>query len=259
MFTWFKSAPPEAPAPIAEQPHIQFLCAPEDEGVIAPPIPAAKSMPDWFRALPAIDPAARSATNHGLTIKRCMPFLDAMTAGWIIPLAAEVRIAVSDGGRKVDCGWEFDRTMISNHDAGQVAGHPRLPSPPIKFHNHWTIVTPPGWSCLFVAPLNRTHPGFDMLSGIVDTDSYRSPVHFPFFPPAADGLYTIDAGTPIVQVIPFRRDASALAMTAEIRAETDPEADTRERVRRSTMARTGWYRTEARDRAAKRPQPITES
>ena len=28
------------------------------------------------------------ATNDGVTVKRCLPFLDAMTTGWIIPLAS---------------------------------------------------------------------------------------------------------------------------------------------------------------------------
>ena len=175
-----------------EQPLIHFLCEPDNLGVIAPPLPAAKSVPDWFKALPPVDRRALSATNNALTIKRCLPFIDAMTAGWIIPLAASVRLEVSQSGGKVDIGWEFDRPMISEHAPGQVAGHPRAPSPPLKFHNHWTIVTPPGWSSLFVAPLNRPHPAFDVLAGIVDTDSYRSPVHFPFFPPAADGVYEIE-------------------------------------------------------------------
>lgn len=230
----------------SDSPLITFHCAPDDLGVIAPPVAAVKAMPDWFRALPAIDHATLSAHDNGMTIKRCMPFLDALSAGWIIPLAATVRLEVTESGRKVDCGWEFDRTMISNHSQQQVGGHPRLPSPPMKFHNHWTIVTPVGWSCLFVAPLNQPHPAFDVLAGIVDTDTYRSQVHFPFFPPAADGTYTIEAGTPLIQVFPFRRDASALAMSADVRAATPEEAAERERIRRSTMAREGWYRTEAR-------------
>jgi hypothetical protein len=74
---------PEADAPV-----ISFVCAPEDKGVIAEPVPAKTSLPDWFRRLPAIDGANVSATNNGLTVKRCMPFLDAMTLGFILPLAA---------------------------------------------------------------------------------------------------------------------------------------------------------------------------
>ena len=71
--------------------------------------------------------------------------------------------------------------------------------------------------------------------GVVDTDSYTSLIHFPFFAKAHDGLYTIERGTPIAQVVPFRRDLSGLAMEADIRSETIAEAKNRERIRRSTM------------------------
>src|SRR5688572_29959675 len=80
---------------------IRFLCKPEDHGVIAEPVPAKTVLPDWFRKLPPVDKQQTSATNSGLTIKRCMPFLDAMTTGWILPLAASVRLDIKDEGRTV--------------------------------------------------------------------------------------------------------------------------------------------------------------
>ena len=223
---------------------IEFLCQPEDEGVLASPQPAREIMPDWFKRLPAVDKERLSATNNGQTVKRCMPFLDALTTGWILPLAATVRLEITDDGKTVNAGWDFDRTMISYHGKHQVAGHPHLPRPPSKFHNFWTIRTPPGWSCLFTPPLNRVNPVFEIVSGVVDTDLYVSPIHFPFFATAEDGLYVLEKGTPLAQVIPFRRDAAALP--AEIRAETPEDAATSKRVYRNTIAADGWYRKSAR-------------
>lgn len=249
MRNWFGSAPsslPEEPRASPDAPAISFRCAPEDAGVIAEPMAAKQAMPDWFKRLPPVQRDVLSPSNTGLTVKRCMPFLDALTTGWIIPLAATVRLEIGDGGTKIDCGWDFDKDMVSPHGIGQVAGHPRLPMPPMKFHNYWAIETPPGWSCLFVPPLNRPNPVFEIASGVVDTDSYRSLIHFPFFALAGEGVHVVPAGTPVVQVIPFRRDASALAMSAEVRTETGDEADDRERIRRSTMAVEGWYREIAR-------------
>ena len=169
------------PAPI-----IEFRCAPEDKAVIAEPLPAKKVLPDWFRALPAVDKNHVSVSDNGLTIKRCMPFLDAMMTGWILPLAADVRLEIKDDGQTVNAGWEFDKVMVSNHNSHQVKGNPREPRPPCKFHNYWTIVTPPGWSCLFVAPLNRTQGVFEASAGIIDADKYKSLIHFPLFPIADD-------------------------------------------------------------------------
>jgi len=225
---------------------IRFLCAAEDDGVIAPPIPAKAYLPDWFRKLPAVDEAQLSTTDTGLTIKRCVPFLDAMTTGWILPRPATVRLEYRDGGRTVEAGWDFDRTLVSFHGGHQVRGNPWGDRAACKFHNYWTIVTPPGWSCLFLNPLNRPNGLFEVVAGIVDTDTYRAPVHLPFFPTGPDGLHVIEKGSPMVQVIPFRREDSAVA--ADIRAETAAEAASRTAVTRNTRATPGWYRTDARAR-----------
>jgi hypothetical protein len=229
-----------------QKPRIEFLCRPEDQGVLAPPVPAKEAMPEWFKRLPAVDRAHLTPTSNGLTVKRCMPFIDALGAGWILPLAATVRLDISDGGRTVNSGWEFDREMVSNHGAHQVAGNPREPRPPCKFHNYWTIRTPPGWSCLFVPPLNRPNGVVEIVSGVVDTDAYASLIHFPFFAVAADGLYVLEKGTPLVQVIPFKREATNLP--GLVRAETAADAAERQRIRRNTLAGEGWYRKFARAR-----------
>jgi hypothetical protein len=223
---------------------IEFLCRPEDKGVIAEPVPAKGALPAWFRQLPGIETSQLSATNNGLTVKRCLPFVDAMSAGWIIPLAAAVRLEVGDGGQTVTAGWEFDREMVSNHAPFQFAGSPYAPRPPMKFHNYWTIRTPKGWSCLFLPPINRPNGVIEVLSGIVDTDIYTSPVNFPFVATAPDGVYTLKRGTPLVQVIPFRR--ADLGLKGSIRAESEEEAEERERIRRATNAGDGWYKQHAR-------------
>lgn len=232
--------------------NIEFLCEPLDFGVIAEPVPARMAMPDWFKRLPAIDGSVVSATNNGLTIKRCMPFLDAMTLGYILPLAATVRLEVKEDGHKVDVGWEFDKTMVSNHGSHQVNGHPLGNRPPMKFHNYWTIKTPPGWSCLFVAPLNRPSFPVEIISGVVDTDTYASLVNFPFFATGEDGVHTLAKGTPLVQVIPFKREEAAIhpridklggeRLALKVIEEKPQESAERIKILRNTLSVEGWYR-----------------
>jgi hypothetical protein len=227
-----------------QTPKIRFLCEPRDFGVIAEPRPAKTAMPDWFRKIPPVDLERVGARDNAITVKRCMPFLDALTTGWILPLAAEVRLEIKDQGSSVESGWQFDRTMVSNHSPHQVTGHPHAARPPCKFHNYWSIRTAPGWSCLFVPPLNRPNGVFEAVAGIVDTDTYSAHIHFPFFPIGPDGVHIIEKGTPIVQVIPFRR--ADVNVEAEVRVETADEATERERVFRNTLAGNGWYRKFAR-------------
>src|SRR6185312_8553813 len=70
---------------------VTFRCPPELAAILPPPIPAVEGLPDWFKALPqkAFNPLTQEATQ---TVKRCPPFIDAMTYGFLIPLAADVRI-----------------------------------------------------------------------------------------------------------------------------------------------------------------------
>ncbi len=108
---------------------------------------------------------------------------------------------------------------------------------PASFHKYWTVITPPGWSCLFVPLLNRPNPLFQVFAGVVDTDTYRSLIHFPFVATAPDGVHTLEKGTPLVQCIPFRRETAAIE--GEIGPETKDEAETRERIRRLTARAKG--------------------
>ena len=226
------------------QPRVEFLCKPEDLGVVAEPVPAREVQPAWLKKLRGRDRAELSAANNALTVKRCVPFLDALSIGWILPLAATVRLEIRDEGRDVQAGWELDAEMVSSHNAFQAAGHPREPRPTFKFHNPWTIRTPAGWSCLFTPPLNRPSELIEVFSGVVDTDRYPSPVNFPFVPIGEDGVHVLPKGTPLVQVIPFARED----VEANVRAETGDEAGERERAHRNTLAGEGWYRARSKGR-----------
>jgi hypothetical protein len=76
-----------------------------------------------------------------------MPFLDVKNTGWIIPLPATVRLKASNGGRDVEAGRDCDRTLVRFHGADRVRANPKEPRVACKFHNFWTILAPPGWSC----------------------------------------------------------------------------------------------------------------
>jgi hypothetical protein len=70
-------------------------------------------------------------------------------------------------------------------------------------------------------------------------------VNLPFIATGSDGVHVLPKGTPLVQVVPFRRDTG---LTASIGPETDDEQETRRRVHRNTQAGDGWYRRMARAR-----------
>jgi hypothetical protein len=191
---------------------LTFRCAPELVSVLPPPFPAVEGLPDWFKALPqkSYNPLTGADTQ---TVKRCPPFIDAMTFGFLIPLPCDVHV---ENG---EFTWHFDlpinssnvstRSPISFHDAAQVVGTPYEEGDRfiIKFFNFWTIEAPPGYSLLFTHPVNRRDLPFTTLTGLVDADSYHeAQVHFPAHWHNADFKGTLARGTPVVQCIPVRRD-----------------------------------------------------
>ena len=185
---------------------IRFLCDSKVENAIPKPYPAKKLIPDWYKSLKPFHESNDTFVPTP-TLKRCPPFLDAMSAGWIIPLAAEIHFEVIDQGTGVNWKYDFPYPMVEAHKLKQIETHPKYPMVPLKFLNHWLIQTPPGWSTLFVAPLNRPDDKLELLSGIVETDKYFEYVNFPGFIKVTDHSYLhLPVGYPLMQAIPFKRN-----------------------------------------------------
>lgn len=179
---------------------------------IEQPKPASKLVPDWYKNTQSYINEERKPTGAGATsatIKRCMPVFDAITAGYIIESPADVFVSIKDGGQWFE--WS-DFGLINFHPIEQAPEHPdKKPFSYPKWVNPWSITTPKGYSTLFVQLFHRESV-FTILPGVVDTDQYTPPVNFPFVisDPAFEGL--IPKGTPIAQVIPFKRDSWAMEL-----------------------------------------------
>lgn len=222
-------------------PTIEFLCAEEDYGVIAEPYRAIEYSPDWWSRLKT------EAAPPIKTVKRCSPFLDAMGVGWIIPLAVDVYIKTNSDISHINYSWTFDKKMIENHDGRQMyapddkdkqKNHPYYPTPILKFANYWSIKVPEGYSLLFTPPLNRPDKRFQCFSGVVDCDMYSNRIAFPFIFLEKDFDGVIEAGTPLVQVIPIKREK----FKSVNRALTEKELHNQTKVDKLARAVSGFYR-----------------
>lgn len=187
---------------LKKQPKIEFITEEILYGVVADPVPAIRHIPEWFRKL---KPVHMDSNPGQVTIKRCVPFLDALGMGYIIPTPVKVDITLAEKPEDDYFTWGGAMNpVITNHADGQTQGSGWIGT--YKFENPWTIRTPPGYSCLFLPPLNRPSM-FQPVAGIVDTDTYFNRINIPFqwtVPRPWRGI--IDAGEPLVQVIPFKRD-----------------------------------------------------
>lgn len=184
---------------------IKFTNMTEDVS-LTPPKPASNYTPDWYKKTESYMGGAKVPSPNGTlaTVKRCMPVFDAITSGYIITSPSDVYVSFVDGAPKFQ--W-------SNH--GAIDFHPieQAPLHPVqngfaypKWINPWSIQTPKGYSVLIVHPMHRDLP-FTILPGVVDTDQYTTPVNFPFVLNDPEFTGYIPFGTPIAQVVPFKRES----------------------------------------------------
>jgi hypothetical protein len=177
------------------------------------PVPAVSKLPNWYKKmLPYFDGRNKQKTypdgTKNITIKRCNPFGDALGAGYFILLDQDIEVEKKDETHSFVWLTGGEDT-ISIHGQSQIDSE-MIPvgfSPqPYKFKNRWGIQTPKGFSVLITHPLNRAELPFYTLSGIVDTDNYSQVVELPFLL-RSDFEGILEAGTPIAQIIPLKRQS----------------------------------------------------
>ena len=183
---------------------IKFVATNENFKDVWPhPQPATRFIPDEFKKLKRF----REDNLHEPTLKTCVPFLDSLTMGYIIPFdqdyvvdPVENDFSVTPANREQNDFGFHNKAQLPKEwkTAGENAG---------KFINKWLIITPPGYSCLFIKPMNRLETRFDIIAGVVDTDTYINVINFPFILNKRDKQFLIKKGEPMVQVIPFKRES----------------------------------------------------
>jgi len=208
---------------------IEFLYPKKTEPLLKDvfPIRAVQNIPEWYKNL-----------NHDTkqkTIKGCRPVADALTAGYILKMPQDfyVKHNYTEGVKK-DSSFRFPYGLESNsikdlnlnvntnspaiHSIKQLGGkeggcpfvEKNKNLPLYKIINPFRIKTAPGYSCLFVPPLNNKDDRFEVISGIVDTDTFPTHINFPIILngdkyPVLETI--IKKETPYVQIIPFKRES----------------------------------------------------
>ena len=175
--------------------------------------PSSDFVPEWYRESKSVIngystsliPEAPKVTTS--TYKKCTPFFDAMTTGYMAYLTADIEVMKRPDGMPF-IAWRTQRNIVTEHNNNQWEG---LPNPEgyhkfvYKWHNQHRLEVPPGYSLMFTSPINRFDLPFLNITGIVDADDYTDAIHFPFFiSKSFTGIIKKD--TPICQIIPIKRD-----------------------------------------------------
>jgi len=190
---------------------IDFLLTETDESTSYVEVKKAiEVIPDWYKDLAPRRIIREGDLKDDFTIKRCIPVLDALTTGYYLVTKYDITFKYDEERGWCDLEGNFNpnKPEVSMHPVQQLGSMPFSPEfskYAYKWDNPFTIKTPPGYSVMFTHPVNAPYLPFYTLSGVVDTDMYFQPVLFPFLSKNNfNGV--LPAGTPIVQIIPFKRD-----------------------------------------------------
>jgi hypothetical protein len=177
------------------------------------PFPASQAVPDWWKNMSPFEKSNESPEGKKFIIrnrasnasfKKCVPMLDAITSGYIVPLWADVSVTPSHPMPNLN--WRTHAPIFESHGSSTY----NIPVPPgyincvVKYINTWIPMTPPGYSVLITAPFGVKEPVFLAIPAIIDSDKNTSELVFPMWiKEGFEGI--VEAGTPLVQITPFKR------------------------------------------------------
>ncbi len=194
---------------------------------ISVPVPTQSSMPQWYKeadrfaknpvtgeyykATREICPFPKEGTtdDYGMipTWKACPAILDAFITGYLFKTPCDITFTKNSRG---SLDLKINDSMYKDFCTARPA-MPQFEHPKGFYKDHfawmpdWGMALPEGYSALFMNPMNRFDLPFMNTTGIVDSDKVHLLGSFPFF--IAEGWEgTIPAGTPYLQILPFKRE-----------------------------------------------------
>ena len=179
------------------------------------PYPASQSIPQWFRDHPAYAISNKNPSGKKIiienrqsnaTAKKCTPMLDGMTSGYIIPLWADVQITQKKDGPEIS--WMTTRDVFGlhgNYSSDKIKPIDGFYELVLKYITYFRIRTPKGYSSIIRNPAGHYDIPFYALPAVIDTDKSVIDSNIPcWVSKSFEGI--VEKGTPIAQVIPFKRE-----------------------------------------------------
>ena len=180
------------------------------------PVLAKNYQPHWWkRAKVGMDIRNKKTT----TIRACPAMDDWLKSGWYLVANRDLHVKF---GRTPETNDDHSRSHVVDNGDYASPSHPSEQMTgafqyldtegPIrdafKMRNPWNVVTPPGYSCFYLDPFLFQNRYFATWQGIIDTDKFNKNMdnaQIIFFP-KVNHSFTIKEGTPLCQVIPYKRE-----------------------------------------------------
>ena len=209
-------------------------------------VQAKKHVPEWYKEIrnPIQEPDKFFKKN----IKYCTPFLDAITAGYSFELSQDIKVGLINESVPA-LRWNIEeKDIVTVGERTEPSGLPKIQG----YHAHefiWKIPvsfqTPKGYSLFLTHPINRYDLPFVTLGGFIDADKVIQNGNIPFL--LKEGFEgVIEAGTPIFQVIPIKREIWEKEFSPELEELANKNSFLSERYLFGWYKKNIWQRKEYR-------------
>ena len=176
------------------------------------PFPASEAIPKWWKdASPYIkskdNPDGKkiivSNYESNASFKKCTPMLDMLSSGYIVPLWADVQVTIKDHGPQLT--WRVHEQVFDVHNGQEVEAPDGYQKTQFKFLNQWVPKLPKGYSALIMPCPGYPNNVFRPMSAVIDYDKTTHPLSPPMYL-KNDFEGIVEKGTPMFQIIPFKRN-----------------------------------------------------
>jgi hypothetical protein len=210
-------------------------------------VPAKSMIPDWYKEIPAVNTKTLTFTpdNYKVpSLKNCVPFFDAISGGYIFTLWQDIFVSENpDGTKRVHWYGDPEPVSVRSNTIGSMPPPVGYEDLNLGFRNPLMMKGPKGTSVLFTQPFGRLDSPMFVPSAIVDIDVLCSPgVVTLFFREDFTGL--IPAGTPVYQLIPFKRSSWKAVKDESLLEENNKQYVEKRRKLLQWYRSNAWFKKE---------------
>ena len=187
------------------------------EKVVPRPVPARNALPLWFSNQSyfknnAKHPEFSDGEIINQTVRACMPFLDAISGGYIQQTWCDIHLDFKyekDVVTHVFYNYSNGPNIINHRPEVSINVSNDFHQVEMIWRMPWMPILPKGWSMLVTNPINRLDLPFHGCSAIIDSDVFYHTLggNYPFFVKKQFNNMIIPAGTPMYQMIPIKRES----------------------------------------------------
>lgn len=175
------------------------------------PQPTSRNIPKWWQEADLYikdnfgNPVTTYNDAKAATYKACPAMLDTFTTGYVLRTPCDIEFYEKRGRKKAKLPVGFEE-FVGEREVMDGFQTPTGYSPRhFHWYANWAPQLPEGYSSLYIPPINHFDLPFITVGGIIDSDKVFNAGLIPFFL-KEDFVGVIPAGTPILQIIPFRRE-----------------------------------------------------